>query len=63
MTVSKNSPTEENILSGKYPLRRPFILVTKTNVPLSENARKFFDFVMSDEAKNIITMMGAIPVK
>jgi len=63
LTINKTKPTEENILNGKYPIRRPFILVTKTDIPLSENAEKFFNFVMSDKAKNIIEMMGATPVK
>ena len=43
-------------------VQRPFVLVTKTDTPLSAAAQKFFDFALSAEAAQYITTAGAVPV-
>jgi len=61
LTVNKKTPDKENVISGAYPIRRPFMTVTKKDAPLSKNSEQFLKFILSDEAENIITKMGAIP--
>lgn len=56
-------PTTETIQDGEYKLQRNFILVTKKDTPLSEAAQEFFDFATSDQADDLITEAGAVPVK
>ena len=53
--------TEENILAGKYVIQRPFNLITKEGTPLSEISQKFFDFMVSKNAADMITKAGAVP--
>lgn len=53
--------TEENILAGKYVIQRPFNLITKENAPLSDVSQKFFDFMISKAAADMITKAGAVP--
>ena len=57
------TPSEETVLDGTYVIQRPFTLVTKADTALSETARKFFDYAMSEEAKPIISDAGAFPVQ
>ena len=60
--VSVNGVTPDNatVKDGSYAIQRPFILVTKTDTPLSEAAQKFFDFVTSAQAAEIISDAGAV---
>ncbi len=53
----------ETIVSGEYKLQRPFVLVTREGAELSETARGFYDYIMSDAAQKIITKNGYISVK
>ena len=53
-------PTEETVKDGTYPVQRPFVLVTREGVELSETAQKFFDFATSIEAADIISAAGAV---
>ena len=63
VTVGGVSATKETIKSGEYKLQRPFVLVTRKGEKLSEGAQAFFDYAMSEEAKPIIEMAGAVPNK
>lgn len=56
-------PSEDTIKDGSYVVQRPFILVTKTDTPLSAAAQKFFDFVTSDEAVELISEAGVVAAK
>lgn len=56
-------PAEETVKDGSYVVQRPFVLVTKTGTALSETAQKFFDYITSSEANEIISSAGAVPVK
>lgn len=57
------APTEETIKDGSYVVQRPFVLVTRSNMELSATAQKFFDYITSSEANEIISSAGAVPVK
>lgn len=62
MQVDGVVPTEQTVKDGSYVVQRPFVLVTKEGEPLSDTAQKFFDFITSKEANEIITSAGVVPV-
>ena len=47
-------------LDGSYVSQRPFVLVTVEGKALSETAQKFFDYVTSPEAADVIAKAGAV---
>lgn len=63
LTVDGVTATEATIKDGSYPIQRPFVLVTKDGVTLSETAQSFFDFVTSGNASEVIAAAGCVPVK
>ena len=60
LTVDGVAPTEETIKDGSYVVQRPFVLVTKTGEELSEAAQKFFDYITSSDANEIIAAAGVV---
>ena len=60
LTVDGVAPTEETIKDGSYVVQRPFVLVTKTDAKLSEAAQKFFDYITSSDANEIIAAAGVV---
>ena len=62
LTVGGIAPTEDTVKDGSYVIQRPFVLVTKDGVELSETAKKFFDYGTSSQAAEVITAAGAVPV-
>ena len=62
VTIDGIAATEETIKDGSYVVQRPFVLVTKSDVELSKEAQKFFDFITSKEANDIISAAGVVPV-
>jgi len=60
LTFEGVSATPDNIASQKYQLSRPFILLYKTH-SLSEDGRKFINFIRSDRAKQLILQYGYVP--
>lgn len=63
LSVGGIVPTEETVKDGSYVVQRPFVLVTKSGTKLSDTAQKFFDYITSSEANEIISSAGAVPVK
>ena len=62
VTVGGVACTEETVLDGSYAIQRPFVLVTKTDAPLSTAAQAFFDYATSTAANDLIKAAGAVPV-
>ena len=62
LSVDGVAPTESTIKDGSYVIQRPFVLVTRTDSKLSEAAQKFFDYITSAAANDIITSAGVVPV-
>ena len=60
VTVGGVAPTEETIKNGTYVVQRPFVLVTKEGVALSDSAQKFFDYITSEKAADIIASAGVV---
>ena len=61
VTVGGVVPSEETVKNGTYVVQRPFVLVTKQGVKLSDSAQKFFDYVTSKAANEIISEAGVVP--
>ncbi len=63
LSVGGVKPTEATVKDGSYVVQRPFVMVTKDGKALSDTAQKFFDYVTSADASQIISDAGAVPVK
>ena len=61
VSVDGVNATEENIKNGSYVVQRPFVLVTMVDRELSDAAFKFFNYVTSSEANEIISAAGVVP--
>ena len=61
LTIDGVAATEEAIKDGSYVVQRPFVLVTKSDVKLSKEAQKFFDYIISKEANDIVSAAGVVP--
>jgi phosphate transport system substrate-binding protein len=61
LTINGIAATEANIKDGSYVVQRPFVLVTKGDVKLTEGAQKFFDYITSSAAHGIISAAGVVP--
>ena len=61
LKVDGVAPTEETIKDGSYVVQRPFVLVTKTGVELSDAAFKFFTYITSNDVNEIISAAGVVP--
>ena len=62
ISVGGVAPSEATVKDGSYAVQRPFVLVTKEGVSLSETAQAFFDFATSAAANEIISAAGVVPV-
>ena len=61
LKVGGVAPTNETVKDGSYAIQRPFVLVTKEGVDLTETAQAFFDFITSEAAREVITAAGVVP--
>lgn len=62
LKISGVEPTVDNVKSGKYNLKRPFLLVNKPDA-LTENGQKFIDYILSDEGQKIVEEHGFVSIK
>lgn len=62
LSVGGIAPSEETVKDGSYQIQRPFVLVTKEGVQLSDAAQAFFDFATSPDASELIANAGAVSV-
>lgn len=60
-SVDNIIPTKENIISGKYIIQRPLLLVKSGK--LSETEKYFVDYIYSKKGTEIIDLNGYIPTK
>lgn len=63
ITVDGVAASEETVQDGTYKIQRPFIFVIKEDTALSAPAQAFLDYAISDEAAELISKAGAVPVK
>ena len=59
--VSGVTPSEETVKDGTYAIQRPFVLVTKEGVTLSETAQAFFNYAVSKDANAVVIAAGVVP--
>lgn len=59
-TVNGVAPSEDTVKDGSYTIQRPFVMVTKDGVKLSEAAQAFLDFATSEDAAQSIEAAGAV---
>ena len=50
---------DDNVIDGKYAISRPFLVVNKKD-GLSDEAKAFVDFILSEEGQNIVAEEGFI---
>lgn len=62
LSVEGVQPSEDTVKDGNYAIQRPFVLVTRTDAPLSDPAQAFFDFATSADAASIIIKAGAVAI-
>lgn len=63
VSVENVKPTEENVKSRTYLLSRPFVMATKGEISSqSELVKAFFDFMKSDDGKELIKKVGLVTV-
>lgn len=61
VSVDGVEPTEEQILAGNYKLSRPFVMATKGEISEQNDLVKaWFDYIESDEGKDVIKAVGLI---
>ena len=61
LTVDGVAASEATIKDGSYVVQRPFVLVTKKDAKLSDSAQRFFDYITSEAAHEIIIAAGVVP--
>lgn len=62
LSVGGVAPSEATVKDGSYVIQRPFVLVTKTDAKLSEAAQRFFDYITSADAAEVIAAAGVVAV-
>ena len=55
------APSEETVKDESYAIQRPFVLVTKEGVALSETAQAFFDYAVSKDSNPVVAAAGVVP--
>ena len=63
LSLDEVEPTVDNIKAGSYLLSRPFVMATMGEISeQNENIQALFDYLKSDEGKEVITSAGLITV-
>ena len=60
LSVGGVTPSEETVKDGTYAIQRPFVLVTVEGKVLNECAQKFFEYITSSGAAELISAAGAV---
>ena len=62
LKLENTDPTPENIKAGSYLLSRPFVMATKGDISKqNDNVKALFDYIHSDEGKELVKSVGLIP--
>ncbi len=63
VSLNDVKPTEENIKAGTYLLSRPFVMATNGEISAQNDLVKaFFEYMKSDEGKELVKTVGLITV-
>ncbi len=60
LKVDGVAPTAQNIVAGKYPMKRPLFLI----IPAKPKAgvKKFVNFALSRQGQQFIKSLGVVPL-
>ncbi|WP_367567067.1 phosphate ABC transporter substrate-binding protein PstS family protein [Lacrimispora sp.] len=62
LSLEGTAPTPENIKAGSYFLSRPFVMATKGEISEQKDVvQALFEFIYSDEGKELVESVGLIP--
>ncbi len=61
LKVDGIAASDDTIKNGSYKLQRPFLMVTRKDGKLSEDAQKFMNFALSKEALPLLHKAGVVP--
>ena len=62
LNLEGTAPTPENIKAGSYFLSRPFVMATKGEISEQKDVvQALFEFIHSDEGKELVESVGLIP--
>ncbi len=61
LAINKVKPTHANMIIHRYRLIRPFLLLLRDDA--TGNIKKFVDYVLSDEAQDILMRNGLTPAR
>ncbi|MFT4107211.1 MAG: phosphate ABC transporter substrate-binding protein [Lacrimispora sp.] len=62
LNLEGTAPTPENIKAGSYFLSRPFVMATKGEISEQKDVvQALFEFIQSDEGKQLVESVGLIP--
>jgi phosphate transport system substrate-binding protein len=56
LTINGNAPTKQNIMSGKYPFKRPLFIVVKKDA--RPEVKRFAEFALSKKGQRLISSYG-----
>lgn len=62
LKVDGVTPTIEAVVSGKYPVARPFLVLYKTGVP-TPAAENFLNWIVSADGQTLVSDLGYVPVQ
>ena len=62
LTVEGVECSEATVLDGTYKVQRPFNFITNDSAELSDAAKAFIDFAVSEDAAELIRLAGAVPL-
>lgn len=63
LTVDGVPCSEEAISDGSYPIQRNFNLITKDGAELGDAAQAFYDYMISEEAHELVKKAGVVPAQ
>ncbi|RKD23629.1 phosphate ABC transporter substrate-binding protein, PhoT family (TC 3.A.1.7.1) [Caminicella sporogenes DSM 14501] len=61
LKVDGVEPTKENIISGKYKISRPLLIITDGEI--DELEKILIDYITSDEGMKVVEKMGFVPAR
>ena len=60
LAVGGVAPSENTVKDGSYVVQRPFVLVTKDGVALTDVAQAFYDYALDPAQAELIGKAGAV---
>lgn len=56
-------PSKETISSGQYPFLNPYFCVIRKSEPVDSNARKIYDWFVTEDGQKLVDLEGYCPIK